>query len=243
MIRVEQLSRRFGDVVAVDRVSFRVGRDEIVGFVGPNGAGKSTVLKILATFVLPTAGRAWVAGLEVAREPLRVRQQIGYLPGDTPLYRQMRVADFLRFAGSARGLRARALADAVERAAAEFGLSPALGQRIDRCSTGFRQRIGLAAALLHDPPVLLLDEPTHGFDPLQVAEFRALLRRLRTGRAILFSTHIIADVEAASDRVLVINRGTLLGDGTLAELRAAAGLPSGSLADVFAALVSASRDP
>jgi len=237
VIEVDRVTRRFGDLVAVDRISFRVERGEIVGFVGPNGAGKSTLLKILATFLLPSSGHAWIEGRDVAEEPLAVRRRIGYLAGDTPLYRQMKAGAFLAFIGKARGLHGAALAEAVDRVAGEFGLGPALRQRIDHCSTGFRQRLGLAAALMHDPPVLLLDEPTHGFDPLQTVEFRKQLEQLRPGRAILFSTHIISDVEAVSDRVLIINQGTLLGDGTLSELSRTAGVEDGSLEEVFASLV------
>ncbi len=241
MIAVDAITRRFGSVVAADRVTFRVNRNEIVGFVGPNGAGKSTILKILATFILPTSGRATVDGIEVTAAPLAVRRRIGYLPGDTPLYRQMRGEPFLRFVGAAHGLRGEDLEAGLARVVQAFGLQPALHQRIDRCSTGFRQRFGLAAALIHDPPVLLLDEPTHGFDPLQVVEFRQLLRQLRHGRAILFSTHIIPDVEAVSDRVLVINRGRLLGDGSLDELRQTLERPRASLEELFAHLVWATE--
>lgn len=237
MIRAKGLGRRFGQTVAADQVTFQVGRDEIVGFVGPNGAGKSTVLKILATYLLPTSGSAWVDGLDVTAEPLAVRSRVGYLPGDTPLYRQMRADRFLRFIGAAHGLRGAELEERLARVTTAFGLQPALEQKIDRCSTGFRQRLGLAAALIHDPPVLLLDEPTHGFDPLQVTEFRQLLRELRSGRAILFSTHIIPDVEAVSDRVLVINQGHLLGDGSLEELRESVDRPGASLEELFAHLV------
>jgi ABC-2 type transport system ATP-binding protein len=241
LIDLEGVSRSFGDIQAADQVSFHVSRDEIVGFVGPNGAGKSTILKILASYLLPTGGRALIDGLDVTREPLAVRQRIGYLAGDTPLYQQMRADRFLRFVARARGLRGGELTESIDRVVEQFGLTPALGQRIAHCSTGFRQRLGLAAALVHDPPVLLLDEPTHGFDPLQVAEFRQLLRRLRAGRAILFSTHIISDVEAVSDRVLVINHGVLLGDGSLDELRQRLDRPQATLEQVFAALVGDGR--
>ena len=240
MIKVDALTRRYGRLTAVDGVSFAVGRGEIVGFLGPNGAGKSTVLRVLATFLAPSAGHARIDNLDVETDSLAVRRRIGYLPGDTPGYPAMRVADFLRFVATARGLEGPALSASVDRMVERFGLSPALHQRLVECSTGYRQRVGLAAALVHDPPVLLLDEPTHGFDPLQVLAFRQLLRDLRGDRAILFSTHIVADVEAVSDRVLVIHRGRLLGDGTPAELARQAGTDGRSLEVTFAELVRAS---
>lgn len=239
MIQVESVTKRYGPLTAVDEVSFVVRRGELVGFVGPNGAGKSTVLKMLSTFIYPTAGRLAIDGLDVVAHPLAVRRRIGYLPGDTPLYPEMRVDRFLVFVGQAHGLRGQVLKQGLERVVEQFGLGPVLQQRISQCSTGFRQRIGLAAALIHDPPVLLLDEPTHGFDPLQVLAFRQWLRTLSPGRAILFSTHIIADVEAVSDRVLIIHQGRLLGDGPVAALAAAAGIPGASLESVFAQLVRA----
>jgi len=237
MIHLESVTRTFGDLVAVDDVSFTVQRGEVVGFVGPNGAGKSTVLKMLATFLYPTAGTITIDGLDVVAEPLEVRRRIGYLPGDTPLYHDMRVGDFLRFVARARGLRGAELGRQLDRTIALCDVEPVLSRRIQECSTGFRQRVGLAAALVHDPPVLLLDEPTHGFDPLQVMAFRELLEVLKKDRAILFSTHIIPDVEAASDRALVIHLGRLLGDGTMAALAAAAGTPGAGLEETFAHLV------
>ncbi|NKB68773.1 MAG: ATP-binding cassette domain-containing protein [Candidatus Latescibacteria bacterium] len=238
-IAVAGVTKRYGALTAVDDVSFAVHRDEIVGFVGPNGAGKSTLLKMLSTFIHPTQGRIEVDGLDVVENPLAVRGRIGYLAGDTPLYPKMRVDKFLRFIGQARGLQGGELAAGFERAVDLCGLGSVLLQRVEQCSTGFRQRLGLAAALIHDPPILLLDEPTHGFDPLQVMAFRQMLRDLSPGRAILFSTHIVADVEAISDRVLIIHQGQLLGDGTLGQLAAAAASPQAGLEEIFARLVQA----
>ena len=237
VIDVRSATKTYGDLVAVDSVSFAVARGEIVGFVGPNGAGKSTVLKMLSTFTLPTAGSLSVDGLDVVEQPLEVRRRIGYLPGDTPLYQDMRVGDFLGFVGRARGLRGGDLTAHLDRVVDLCGVGEVAAMRVNQCSTGFRQRVGLAAALVHDPPVLLLDEPTHGFDPLQVMAFRDLLTELKPSRAILFSTHIIQDVEAISDRVLIIHQGRLLGDGTLADLAAAAGTAGAGLEDTFAHLV------
>lgn len=240
MISAESVTRYYGALKAVDAVSFTVERGEIVGFVGPNGAGKSTVLKMLSTFLLPSAGRILIDGLDTALQPLEVRRRIGYLSGDTPLYLDMRVDKFLLFVGRARGLGGADLARHFERTVQVCGIQSALQQRVGQCSTGFRQRIGLASALIHDPPILLLDEPTHGFDPLQVMAFRQLLRQLSRERAVLFSTHIIADVEAASDRVLIIHQGRLLAQGRLPELAAASGRPQAGLEEVFAHLVRTS---
>ena len=237
MIRVESVTRRYGTLTAVDEVSFAVDQGEIVGFVGPNGAGKSTMLKMLSTFIHPTAGKITINGLDVVEHPLAVRRHIGYLSGDTPLYQEMRVDAFLRFIARARGLKGDALQQGLARVVALCGLKDVLAQRIKECSTGFRQRIGLAIAMVHDPPILLLDEPTHGFDPLQVLTFRDTLRSLSPSRAILFSTHIIGDVEAIADRVLIIHQGCLLGDGRVEQLAAEAGIPGAGLEAVFAHLV------
>ncbi len=246
MISVEAVTRVFGSgagaITAVDDVSFRVERGEVVGFVGPNGAGKSTMLKMLATYLLPTSGSISVDGHDAAEAPLEVRRRIGYLPGDTPLYGDMVVEDLLRFAARAHGLSGDRLEEAVERTVDLCGIAPVRSLRVRQCSTGFRQRVGLSIALVHDPPVLLLDEPTHGFDPLQVIAFRQQLAGLKEDRAILFSTHIIPDVEAVSDRVLIIHQGRLLGDGPLAAQAEAAGIPGADLEALFAHLVSASGD-
>ena len=243
MISVESVTKRYGALEAVAGLSFRVDSGEIVGFVGPNGAGKSTVLKMLSTYIRPTRGHITVDGLDVVENPLAVRRKIGYLAGDTPLYHGMRVDKFLAFIGKARGMRGRELQQGFDRVVELCGLESALLQRVCQCSTGYRQRIGLATALIHDPPILLLDEPTHGFDPLQVLSFRDMLSRLRAGRAILFSTHIITDVEAISDRVLIIHQGRLLGAGSISELSAAAGKPEASLEEIFAHLVRTSATP
>jgi ABC-2 type transport system ATP-binding protein len=237
MIKVESATRRYGALTAVDQVSFEVNTNEIVGFVGPNGAGKSTMLKMLSTFIHPTEGKVTIDGLDAVEHPLAVRRRIGYLSGDTPLYQEMRVGKFLRFIAKARGLDGDALEQGLNKAIGLCGLESVLKQRVKECSTGFRQRIGLATALVHDPPVLLLDEPTHGFDPMQVMAFRDTLRSLRANRAILFSTHIIGDVEAISDRVLIIHQGRLLGDGRVEDLAKQAGIPDAGLEEVFAHLV------
>ncbi len=222
MIRVENVTKRFGNVVAVDSVSFAIGAGEIVGFLGKNGAGKSTLLKMLCTWLPPTRGTITVAGRDAVREPLAVRSAVGYLPEHNALYEGMKVDRFLRFAGRLRGLDGARYAARRDWVVEHCGLEAVFSRWIHECSKGYRQRIGLAAALLHDPPVLILDEPTHGLDALQVAAFRDFIRGLRSGRAILFSSHVLAEVTSISQRLLIINDGVLLADAPVADLRAQA---------------------
>lgn len=222
MIRVDQATKRYGSTLAADRVSFEVRAGEIVGFLGPNGAGKSTVLKMISTWLPLTAGHIEVAGHDVEREPLAVRRALAYLPEHNAMYETMRVDRFLAFMGKARGLRGEALASRIEWVVRKCTLQAVLAKRINQCSKGYRQRIGLAASLLHDPRVILLDEPTHGLDPLQVVAFRDFIRELREDRAILFSSHILAEVIAICERLLIINHGKLLADATVKDLTARA---------------------
>jgi len=241
MIKVQSVSKWYGQVLAVEDMSFELVPNEIIGFVGPNGAGKSTMLKMLATYLLPTSGTITVQDLNVVHHPLSIRRQIGYLSGDTPLYQTMRVEKFLRFCGKARGLRGSVLKNNLEWVIEKCGLSPHLHKRVNQCSTGFRQRIGLGSALIHDPPILLLDEPTHGFDPLQVQAFRELLQSLKDNRVILFSSHIIQEVSALSDRVLIINNGKLLGHGNLSDLANQTRQSENDLEGIFTHLVKQSE--
>lgn len=212
MIRLEQVSKDFGPVRAVTEVTFQVGRGTIAGFLGPNGAGKSTVLKMIATWLPPTRGRIQVAGLDVAEQGREVRRQLGYLPEHNALYDRMRVDRFLEFVAGTHELAAARRQERMSWALDALSLHEVLGKRIRECSKGFRQRIGLAAALLHDPAVLLLDEPTHGLDPLQVVAFRSFLKELARDRAILFSSHILHEVVGLSDQLLVIHQGRLVVD-------------------------------
>ena len=236
-VELDSATKRYGPLTAVDAVSFSLRCDEIAGFVGPNGAGKSTVLRMLATYVLPTSGALRVGGIDVARKPLEVRRRIGYLPGDTPLYHEMRADRFLEFVGRSHGLAGPRLRDRLEWVIAACALRDALPKRIKECSTGFRKRIGLAAALVHDPEVVLLDEPTHGLDPLQVLAFRDLLATLRPGRTILFSSHVVSEVAAVSDRLLGIHEGRLLADGKLEALCREERIASNDLEALFVSLV------
>ncbi len=224
MIAVENVTKRYGAFTAVDDVSFTIGPGEIVGFLGPNGAGKSTVLKMLCTWIRPTAGKITIDGHDVVGDPLAVRRSLGYLTEHNALYENMRVDKFLNFVGKLRGLSGKTLNDRRDWVVEQCTLQEVLHKQVQECSKGFRQRIGVAAALIHDPRVILLDEPTHGLDPLQVVAFRDFIRGLSRDRAILFSSHNLAEVATISERLLVINRGQLLEDASLQELgeRAAA---------------------
>ncbi|MCZ8130669.1 MAG: ABC transporter ATP-binding protein [Steroidobacteraceae bacterium] len=220
MIEVNHLTKRYGDVLAVDDLSFGVAPGEILGFLGPNGAGKSTTMRIVAGFVAPTAGTARVCGHDVARAPLAARRALGYLPEGAPSYPEMTPRAFLGFCADVRGLagdlRRRRLDDTVER----LGLGPVLERPIETLSKGFRRRVGLAQAILHDPPVLVLDEPTDGLDPNQKHEVRTLIRGMAAGKTIVISTHILEEVDALCTRAVVIARGRLLADAPPRELEA-----------------------
>lgn len=243
MIRARELSKHYGEQRAVDGVSFEIGAGEIVGFLGPNGAGKSTLLKMLCTYLPPTSGRLEVCGIDAARAPLEVRRRIGYLTEHNALFEEMRVERFLEFIGRVRGLAGRRLAERRAWVIERTALEAVTKKRVSQCSKGYRQRIGLAAALIHDPPVLLLDEPTHGLDPLQVVVFRDFLRELRPGRAILFSSHVLAEVAEISSRLLVIQHGRLCLDRGVAELRAQAAREGASLEGLVLEAVRSAAAP
>jgi ABC-2 type transport system ATP-binding protein len=224
-IEVRSVGKTYGRFRAVDDVSFSVGAGEIVAFVGPNGAGKSTTLKMISTYLRPTEGSVSVVGLDTVRDSLAVRRELGYLPENNILYEGMRVDRFLRFVGEARGLRDGRLAERFDWAVDRFELSSVLKKRIHQCSKGFHRRVAMAMALIHDPRVILLDEPTHGLDPMQVLALRDLIRELSPGRAIIFSSHVFQEVLAIADRLLVIHRGRLLASGSLDEVAAEAAAP------------------
>ena len=242
LIRVEGLTRRYGDQLAVDGVSFDVAPGEIVGFLGPNGAGKSTVLRMLSTYLPPTSGALEVAGFDVVREPLAVRRSIGCLTEHNALFDGMRVAAFLDFVGGVHGLVGARLAERREWVVQRTELASVMKKRVAECSKGFRQRVGLAAALIHDPSVLLLDEPTHGLDPLQVVAFRDFVRELAPGRAILFSSHILAEVAEIATRLLVIQGGRICLDAPLAELQERSRQTDSSLEDLVLDSVRKAED-
>ncbi|HOK09644.1 MAG TPA: ATP-binding cassette domain-containing protein [Candidatus Hydrogenedens sp.] len=219
MIQVTDLTMHYGPVVALDRVSFEVRKGEVVGLLGPNGAGKSTTMKILTTYLYPTAGKAVVAGCDVTQEPLKVRQVIGYLPEVLPLYMDMEVRSYLDFVGRARGLSGARLKHRMELVVETCGLKPMFRKIIRELSKGYRQRTALAQALIHDPEVVILDEPTSGLDPHQIIEIRNLIEELAKDKTVILSTHILQEVEATADRIVIINRGKIVGDGTIEQLR------------------------
>jgi ABC-2 type transport system ATP-binding protein len=232
MISVSHLTRRFGQELAVDDVSFRLERGEVVGFLGPNGAGKTTTMRILAGFLPPTRGTVSVGGFDVLRQSLAVRERIGYLPESVPLYRELRVQEMLSFQGRLhrvpRAEVRRRSAQVLER----VGLAERARTPIGKLSKGQRQRVGLAVALLPDPEVLLLDEPTSGLDPLQRIEVRGLIRELARERTVLFSSHILPEIEAVCPRVIILHRGRIAADGSQQELLARLGGESRLAVDV-----------
>ena len=207
MIMVDRLCKRYAGRTALDSVSFEVGRGEIVGFLGPNGAGKTTTLRILTSFLPPSSGRAEIDGLDVFRDSLQVRRRIGYMPENVPLYGEMRTVEYLRFRAALKGLKGQALREAVGDAMERCGLREVRRKMIGTLSKGFRQRVGLADALVNKPPLLILDEPTNGLDPNQIREVRSLIKELGHDHTVLISTHILPEVEMVCGRVIIINEG------------------------------------
>ena len=214
MIQVENLTKDYGPARAVDKVTFNVRKGEVLGFLGPNGAGKSTTMKMLTCFLSPTAGTAKVAGHDVFDESLEVRRRIGYLPEDTPIYRDMTVLEYLEFAAELRGMDAQKSPGRIKEIGGRCGLSDVAGKLVSELSKGYRQRLGLAQAMLHDPDILILDEPTSGLDPNQIVEIRELIKEIGKERTIILSTHILSEVQATCSRILIINGGKLVADGT-----------------------------
>ena len=218
IVEAQHLRRTFGATVAVDDVSFKIRRGEILGFLGPNGAGKSTTLRMITGLLAADQGYAKICDVEISEDPLKARQHFGYLPEAIPLYGEMEVGDYLRFVGQSRGLEGTALDQAVIRISERLGLGPMLRRRCDTLSKGYRQRVGLAQALIHDPDVVILDEPTNGLDPRQIIEVRQLIRELAEDRAVIFSTHILQEIAAICTRIIVIHSGKLIADRTPEEL-------------------------
>lgn len=219
MIEAEHLTKDYGTVLAVRDVSFRVGRGEIVGFLGPNGAGKSTTLRILAGFLGPSSGRVRIDGLDIEEASRETRERIGYMPEAAPLYPEMRVSEYLRFRAALKRVPRAKRAEAVTRSMKQAAVTEMAETLIGHLSKGYRQRVGLADALVSNPPLLILDEPTAGLDPNQIREVRSLVRELGQTHTILLSTHILSEVEQICTRAIVIDRGRLVAEGTLDELR------------------------
>ena len=220
MIAIRGLSKSFGSIRAVDNVSFTVGRGEVLGFLGPNGAGKSTTMKMITGFLTPTSGTAVVCGHDVLEEPVAVKRRLGYLPEGAPAYPDMTPMAFLDFVARIRGLKGNDKAKRIAVAVERVQLGEVLYQPIDTLSKGFKRRVGLAQAMLHDPDVLILDEPTDGLDPNQKHEVRTLIEEMARDKAIIISTHILEEVDAVCTRAVIIARGKLVADGTPTELEA-----------------------
>jgi ABC-2 type transport system ATP-binding protein len=220
LIEIERLTKRFGAFTAVDDVSFSVAKGEVLGFLGPNGAGKSTTMRMLAGFMTPTAGTARICGDDVVDRPVAAKRHLGFLPEGAPTYPEMTVTGFLAFCGRARGYRGSELDDRVARGMELTQLAGVRLQPVETLSKGFKRRVGLAAALLHDPPVLVLDEPTDGLDPNQKHEVRNLIRSMAPEKAIVISTHILEEVSAVCSRAVIIARGKVVADETPAALAA-----------------------
>src|SRR5881396_1433773 len=219
MIKVQNLSKSFGPKVAVNDVSFSVERGEVLGFLGPNGAGKSTTMRMITGFIPPSAGSITVGGFNMIENPIPAKRLIGYLPENAPAYADMTVAGFLSFAAELRGLGRDARAKAVNRVVEMCFLESVLHQSIDTLSKGYRHRTCFAQSIIHDPEILILDEPTDGLDPNQKHEVRQLIRRMGEKKAIIFSTHILEEVDAACTRAIIIDRGKIVANGTPEQLR------------------------
>ncbi|GAB2538352.1 gliding motility-associated ABC transporter ATP-binding subunit GldA [Rufibacter soli] len=218
-IEIKDLTKLYGTQAAVDHVSFTVGTGEIVGFLGPNGAGKSTTMKIATCYLPPSSGTVLVNGFDVLEQPKEVRRQVGYLPEHNPLYLDMYVREYLHFVGKLHGLGNNQVKNRTDEMVNLCGLTRESHKKIGALSKGYRQRVGLAQALIHDPQVLILDEPTTGLDPNQIVEIRQLIKEVGQSKTVLFSTHIMQEVSALCDRVLIINQGKLVADSPVAELK------------------------
>ncbi len=240
-IELHRLTRRFGSLTAVEDVSFTVTKGEVVGLIGPNGAGKTTAMRMASGFLRPTAGTATICGADVRARPTEAHRALGYLPEGAPSYGDMTTAAYLRFVAGAQGLRRGQTRRALDRVASLADLGPVWRQRIETLSKGYRRRVALAAALIHDPPALILDEPTDGLDPNQRHEMRRLVTAMAPGKAIIISTHMLEEVTAVCSRAVVIARGRILADGKPRELARLS--PRQTLDDSFRALTQGGRRP
>ena len=238
-IDVSQLTRMYGEQKAVDDISFNLNKGEIVGFLGPNGAGKSTTMKIITGYLKPDKGSAVVGGVNVQNDPLAAKRKIGYLPEANPLYYDMYVQEYLDFVADVHAVKGKK--EKIGSIIDTVGLTPEKRKRTGQLSKGYKQRVGLAAALIHDPEVLVLDEPTTGLDPNQIIEIRELIRNLGKNKTVLFSTHILQEVEALCDRVIIINKGRIVADSTLADLKTNGN--GQTLEDIFRHLTSTAGKP
>lgn len=219
MILTKDLTKKYGDFEALKGLSFAIQQGEIIGLLGPNGAGKTTTLKILSGYLLPTSGTAVIDTFDIAKNPLQVKQRLGYLPETNPLYEDMKVDEYLRYVAELKGVAKDNIASHVESTIKKTGLLEKTHSLISQLSKGYKQRVGIASALINDPHILILDEPTEGLDPNQRIEIRNLIREVGKDRTVIFSSHILSEVEAISDRVLIIHQGKLVASGTPQELK------------------------
>lgn len=233
MIEIKELRKSFGPIVAVDGVSFSVEKGDVLGFLGPNGAGKSTTMRMLSCFLAPDAGTATVVGHDIIEQPVEARREIGYLAENAPAYDEMTVEAFLKFICDARGIAGARRRDAIERVVERCNCASVMHQPIGFLSKGFRRRVGLAQALVHDPPVLIMDEPTDGLDPNQKNDVRELIKEMAPEKATIISTHILEEVDAVCNRLVIIDEGRILEDTTPAALREREG---GTLEEIFRSL-------
>ena len=238
MIEVANLSKRYGDIAAVRDVSFTASPGQILGFLGPNGAGKTTTMRVITGFLPATSGTVRVEGFDVFEQSAEVRRRIGYLPESPPLYNDMAVAPYLRFVARLKGMSRSAIPEALDRVLTTCGLASVRDRLLGHLSKGFRQRVGLAQALIHDPPVLILDEPTIGLDPRQIIEIRSLIRALGGQRTVVLSTHILPEVSQVCDKVVIINDGRVVLEGELARITA-----DRSLEEVFIEAITRDGGP
>jgi len=239
MIEVKGLVKDFGSKRAVDGISFTVRRGDILGFLGPNGAGKSTTMKMITGYLRADAGSASVDGIDVAVDPVAVKRRLGYLPENAPAYPEMTVEEFLGFIAEVRGYRGAERRARIERAVGLTHLQPVRKQSLETLSKGYKQRVGFAQALLHDPPTLVLDEPTDGLDPNQKNEVRSLIKHMASEKAVILSTHILEEVEAICNRVIIISRGRVVVDETPAQLQARQ--PGARLDEIFRSLTQSDQ--
>ena len=238
MIQAKNLTMRYGNFLALDGVSFEARQGEVLGLLGPNGAGKTTIMRILTTYLYPHGGTAQVGGHDIIEKSNEVRKLIGYLPETAPLYQDMKVDEYLIFVGESRGFFGKDLSKRLDWVKESCSLKSVWKHTIFEISKGYRQRVGLAQALIHDPKVLILDEPTSGLDPLQIIGIRDLVRNLAKSKTIIFSTHILQEVDALADRIVIINNGKIIAEGTKKELANQAKESESNLEKIFISLLS-----
>jgi len=218
MIKIENLSKYYGEVKAVKSINFELNDGEVVGFLGANGAGKSTTLKVMTGYLTATSGNVYVNDLDIQEDALEIQKQIGYLPELNPLYGEMRVYDLMEFTAIIRNITGKAFKDALARVVEQCGLQGVIHRMVSECSKGYKQRIGLACAMIHDPKILILDEPVTGLDPNQIVEIRNLIKNLGTEKLVLMSSHILQEIQATVNRIIIIHKGEIVADGTNEEL-------------------------